>query len=100
MITDLGDDRSDTASAVAYVLRNGRVDVLPRDGAYDVELDPAGWDFRVLAPVLAGEIARAWAPSPGTARIDPSHDAGTGQWELTVDIGPPGWTRVHIRSQD
>ena len=31
--------------------------LMPTSGAYDVALEPAGWDFRVTAPVLPGAIA-------------------------------------------
>ena len=56
-LTDLGEDCPDADTIVAYDWRTGRVDVLPRGGGYDVALDPADWDYRVLAPVLANGIA-------------------------------------------
>ena len=36
-----------TDSVAVFDWRTGRVEVLPADGAYDVALEPAGWDYRV-----------------------------------------------------
>ena len=56
-----------------YDWRTEQVDVVDADGEYDVELEPAGWDYRVLAPVLAGGIAVIGDPAlyacAGDARI-------------------------------
>jgi hypothetical protein len=148
-LADLGEDVPDRASVVAYDWRAARVAVLPGDGAYDVALDPADWDYRVLAPVLANGIAvvgdpdvyatagdsriadvaldgdtvvitvlganervrvtgwserpvtaRAWAPSTGWTSVATDRDAASGQWTLAVDVPAPGWTRIHLQSQD
>jgi hypothetical protein len=56
-LADLGDDTPATERVAVYDWRSGRVEVLSREGGYDVALDPAGWDYRVLAPVLANGIA-------------------------------------------
>jgi len=56
-LTDVGEDGPGTDSVALYDWRNGRIDVLPRAGAYDVELEPAGWDYRVAAPVLVDGLA-------------------------------------------
>jgi hypothetical protein len=127
--------------------RNRRVDVLSANGAYEIELEPAGWDYRVLAPMLPGGVAvigdpdlyasagdariaaiaiepdgstvvtmlgagehvrlvgwsqnaisaLAWSPATGTVRVPSTYEPDTGMWELAVDIGTSGWTKVHIR---
>jgi hypothetical protein len=56
-LTAVGEDRPATDTVAVFDWRRGRVDVLPAGGAYDVALEPAGWDYRVLAPVLPGAIA-------------------------------------------
>jgi hypothetical protein len=78
---DLGSDDADTERVALFEWRTGRVQVLAADGAYEVELDSAGWDYRVLAPVLAGGIAVIGDPAlyacAGDARIA----------EVAVDAG-------------
>jgi hypothetical protein len=54
---DLGGDCPASESIALYDWRMSSVAVRPRDAGYDVALDPAGWDYRVLAPVLANGIA-------------------------------------------
>ncbi|MDQ1466708.1 MAG: hypothetical protein QOH10_1123 [Actinomycetota bacterium] len=56
-LTEIGDDRPSSDSVVLFDWRTRRVDVLPASGEYDVELAPAGWDYRIVAPVLGGGIA-------------------------------------------
>jgi len=56
-LTDLGEDTPATDRVAVYDWRSRRVEVLERAGGYDVALDPAGWDYRVVAPVLANGIA-------------------------------------------
>jgi hypothetical protein len=53
----LGDDGPDTAEVALFEWRTGRVEVMASTGKYDVALEPAGWDFRVAAPVLPGRVA-------------------------------------------
>jgi hypothetical protein len=55
--TELGEDDPDADTVAVYDWRTGGVDVQPGDGGYDVALEPADWDYRVLAPVLANGIA-------------------------------------------
>jgi hypothetical protein len=142
---DLGDDVPETPSIAVYDWRTARIDVVPRDDGYGVALDPADWDYRVLAPVLANGIAVigdpgvyatagdrriaeveldgddvvvtvlganervrvvGWsanpirasvrAPSTGPTELAVTHDAASGQWELAVDVPPPGWSRLHL----
>ncbi len=54
---DLGEDRPNTASVAVFDWRTRRIDILDADGTFEVMLARAEWDFRVLAPVLAGGIA-------------------------------------------
>jgi hypothetical protein len=72
-LTDLGEDVPATERVAVYDWRTERVDVLRRDDAYDVALDPAGWDYRVVAPVLANDVAVIGDPAvyatAGDARI-------------------------------
>jgi hypothetical protein len=72
-LVDLGEDAPATDTVAVYDWRTGCVEVLPRDGAYDVALDPAGWDYRVLAPVVDGWIAVIGDPalyaSAGDSRV-------------------------------
>ncbi|HEV7524690.1 MAG TPA: hypothetical protein VGP92_06975, partial [Acidimicrobiia bacterium] len=72
-LSALGDDRPETDTVAVFDWRRGRVDVLARAGAYDVALEPAGWDYRIVAPVLPGDIAVIGDPalyaSAGDARI-------------------------------
>jgi hypothetical protein len=71
--TDLGLDNPASDRVALFDWRTGSVEVLAVDGAYDVELESAGWDYRVLAPVLPGGIAVLGDPglyaSAGDARI-------------------------------
>ena len=148
-LTDLGSDRPDTDEVVVYDWRARRIERLARGGGYDVALEPSGWDYRVVAPVLDGDLAvvgdpnlyatagdarvadvvvdergvtttilgagervtvvgwartvptfRSWSPATRERTVPVSFDAATGLWELSVDIGPAGWTvlRAPLRS--
>ncbi len=147
-MTDLGDDRPDTNRVAVFDWRNRRVDVLPADGAYDVVLEPRDWDYRVVAPILAGGVAligdpklyacsgdtriadvqvdddgegltitvlganevvtlvgwsqlpisaRAWSPATGATDVACTHDVASGGWDLELEIGSAGWTKLHVR---
>jgi hypothetical protein len=146
-LRDLGEDRPQTESVAVFDWRTRRIDIMPAGGAYDIELEPAGWDYRVLAPILPGGVAvigdpdlyacagdarvadvaidpdgsivvtvlgadervhlvgwsdaaisaRAWSPAPGSTPAPSDHDSDTGMWDLAVEIGASGWTKVHIR---
>ena len=146
-LSDLGEDRPLTESVAVFDWRKRRIDVMSADGAYDVELEPAGWDYRVLAPMLPGGVAvigdpdlyacagdariaevaidpdgsivvtvlgadehvhlvgwsqaaitaRAWSPAAGSTSVPTTHDRDTGMWDLAVEVGASGWTKVHIR---
>lgn len=55
-LADLGADRP-AAAVVAYAWRSGALARVEPDGGFDLELPKLGWDLRVLAPILPGEIA-------------------------------------------
>jgi hypothetical protein len=57
LLADLGEDRPDSELVVLFDWRTGHVDVLERDGGYDVVLDAAGWDYRIVAPVFGDGLA-------------------------------------------
>jgi hypothetical protein len=93
-----GEDRPESGAIAVYDWRRRRVDVLPPSGAYDVSLAPAGWDYRVLAPMLPGGIAVFGDPAlyacAGDARIaDVAADTEDGRVTVTV-LG--AGERVHI----
>jgi hypothetical protein len=56
-LAGVGEDRPATDPIAVYDWRRRGVSVLPAPGAYDVALETAEWDYRVLAPVLPGDIA-------------------------------------------
>jgi len=41
--------------------------------------------------------ARTWSPAEGSAEVACPHDHASGIWELVLDIGRTGWTRLHVR---
>jgi hypothetical protein len=147
-LSDVGDDLPGTDSIALYDWRSGTVDVVARNGGFDVELESAGWDYRIAAPIIADGFAvigdpalyacagdrrvadvaidergdgvvvtlvgvderallvgwsrtpveaRSWSPATGTSEITTAYEPDTGRWELVVDVGPSGWTKVRIR---
>jgi hypothetical protein len=95
-LADLGEDRPDTDAIVVFDWRAGTVDVLSRDGSWEVALDPADWDYRVLAPVLANGIAVVGDPgvyaSAGDSRIA---DVTVDGDDVTITVlGPSERVRV------
>jgi hypothetical protein len=72
-LADLGEDRPASDAVVAFDWRTGGVEVGPADLTFEVALDPTGWDYRVVAPVLPGGIAVVGDPAlyatAGDARI-------------------------------
>jgi hypothetical protein len=56
-LTSVGEDLPGSDEVAVFDWRNGGIEVLPADGPYDVALEHAGWDYRVIAPVLPGGIA-------------------------------------------
>jgi hypothetical protein len=95
-LTDLGEDGPGTDAVALYDWRSGRVDVLPGDGAYAVELEPAGWDYRVVAPVLSVGIAVIGDPAvyacAGDTRLA---DVAVDGREVVVTVLGAG-ERVHL----
>jgi hypothetical protein len=145
---DAGDDLPATDSVALYDWRTGAIAVTAADGGFEVALEPAGWDYRVVAPIIADGLAvvgdpavyacagdarvadvavdergdgvvvtvlgagervrlvgwsrtpveaRSWSAADGSSEVAPEYDASTGRWELAVDIGSAGWTKVRIR---
>jgi hypothetical protein len=146
-LTELGEDHPGTDRVVVYDWRTGTLEVIAGPAGYDLALDPAGWDYRVLAPVLAGGLAvigdpdvyatagdarvadvaaepdgvcvtvlgagervrvvgwserpisaTAWSPAAESAPLAVTRDAAAGGWEVAVDVGAAGWSRLHIRA--
>jgi hypothetical protein len=56
-LDSVGEDRPGTERVAVFDWQRGRVEVMPADGDYEIALEPAGWDYRVLAPVLPGGVA-------------------------------------------
>ena len=106
-LADLGEDRPDSASVALFDWRTGRIDVLGRDGGCDVALVAAGWDYRVVAPVLAGGIAVIGDPalyaSAGDARIAEvvADDGGVTVTVLGADeqVRLVGWSAAPISAR-
>jgi hypothetical protein len=86
-LAGLGDDRPDAAEVALFDWRSGRIDVMASTGAYDIALEPAGWDFRVAAPVLPGRVAVVGDPAlyacAGDTRVA---DVATHDGEIVVTI--------------
>jgi hypothetical protein len=55
-LRELGEDRPGTEDVVMFDWRTRRTSMVSRAASYDVTLEPKGWDYRIIAPVL-GEIA-------------------------------------------
>jgi hypothetical protein len=62
-LSRLGDDGPETNDVALFDWRSGRIDIIPSTGAYEVALEPAGWDYRVAAPVLRGRVAVVGDPA-------------------------------------
>ena len=86
-LSSLDADRPETDRVVLYDWRNRTVDVVDADAEYEVELEPAGWDYRVLAPVLPDGIAVIGDPAlyacAGDARVA---DVVVGADEVVVTV--------------
>jgi Raffinose synthase or seed imbibition protein Sip1 len=72
-LTEADEDRPESDTVALYDWRSGAVEVVATDAAFAVELEPAGWDYRVVAPVVAGDLAVVGDPAlyacAGDARI-------------------------------
>jgi hypothetical protein len=94
----LGEDRPGTGSVALFDWRQGRVEVMPPDGTYAVALEPAGWDYRVLAPVLPGDIAVIGDPAlyacAGDARIADVVADGDGDGVAITVLGAQERVRI------
>ncbi len=95
-LADLGDDCPDAESIAVYDWRSRTVAVHARAEGYDVALDPQGWDYRVLAPVLGNGVAvvgdRDVYATAGDSRI--AEVACDGD-EVTITVLGAGET-VHV----
>ena len=108
-VDELGEDAPTGTSIAVFDWRTRAIVVADAPVAYEVALEPVGWDYRVLAPVLAGGIAVFGDPalyaSVGDARIadveeDPVHDGVT----VTVlgageHVTLTGWSREPVRAR-
>jgi hypothetical protein len=95
-LADLGDS-APTGPVIAYDWRSGTCAPLGPGDALDVALERQGWDLRVLAPVLPGEIALLGDVSmyacAGDRRV---RDVRSREGALELDVlGAPG-ERVEI----
>jgi hypothetical protein len=84
----VGEDRPATESVAIFDWRRGTVEVRPADATYEVALEPAGWDYRILAPVLSGGLAVIGDPAlyacAGDTRVADVVDDGSGGVAVTV----------------
>ncbi|RIL00854.1 MAG: hypothetical protein DCC71_18415 [Proteobacteria bacterium] len=95
--SELGPDAPD-GPCVAYGWRSGRMERSAPDGGVDLALAPLAWDFRVLAPILPGDVAIVGDPAlyatAGDRRIADVRAIAGG---VRVDVlGAPG-EAVRIR---
>src|SRR5260221_8073747 len=89
-----------------YDWRLGRVEVLEAGDDYVVALEPAEWDYRVLAPVLPGGIAVFGDPAlyacAGDARVADVVVEGEAVVVTLLGAGEHvrivGWSRHAIRA--
>jgi hypothetical protein len=88
---DLDDDVPSSDRVVVYDWRRGSIGLLASDGSYDVSLEPADWDYRVLAPVLDGDIAVVGDPklyaTAGDARVADVQSDGDGRGVTITVLG-------------
>lgn len=75
------------------------------DARIEVAVEPGDGPDDAATVVLvvkgAGETVTVtgWARRPPTADVGHLvHDGDTGRWDLTVDVGPRGWTPVRLRA--
>jgi hypothetical protein len=61
-LDELGAERP-AGPSIAYDWRSGTLARVEPDGGFDLALAPLGWDYRVLAPILPGEIALVGDPA-------------------------------------
>ena len=107
-LPSLGEDRPSTPEVAVFDWRRRRVDVLPADGEYETALEPSGWDYRVLAPVIAGVAVigdQALYACAGDARIaDVVADPDGAGLTVTVlganeHVSVGGWSQGPITAQ-
>lgn len=90
-LADLGADRP-TAPVIAWDWRGETLQRIEPDGGFDLALSKLDWDYRVLAPILPGEIAIVGDVSlHATAGDKRIADVRSGAGGAEVDVfGAPG----------
>ena len=51
---------------------------------------------RIVGWAEAAISAGAWSPMAGAAPVPSTYDPESGMWEVAVEIGASGWTKVHV----
>jgi len=90
-LSDLGTERPE-AAVIAWDWRSGALARLEPEAGFDIALEPLGWDYRVLAPILPGDVALIGDPAlyatAGDKRIAGVHAVADG---VSTDVrGAPG----------
>ena len=49
-----------------------------------------GWSRHPVSAV-------AWSPDLGTTSVDAPHDALTGMWNVALELGAAGWTKLRLQ---
>ena len=75
---------------VADVVVEGETVVVTVLGAGE-QVRIAGWSQHPIR-------AHAWSPAAGRSEVEVTHDAVTGMWEVALDIGTTGWSRLSCTS--
>ncbi|MDQ1436056.1 MAG: hypothetical protein QOF59_2872 [Actinomycetota bacterium] len=108
-LPDVGDDRPATDSVALYDWRTGTITVIPADGGFDVALEPAGWDYRIAAPVVGDGLAvigdAALYACAGDARIADVAVDERGDGVVVTVLGVEeslrlvGWSRTPVEAR-
>jgi hypothetical protein len=105
-LAELGEDHPGSDRVAVFDWRSGSIALLPAAGGWDLELAPAGWDYRVIAPVLPGAIALLGDPAlyacAGDARIA-AVEVVNGGVDVTVlgageTVRIAGWSEAPLRA--
>jgi hypothetical protein len=106
-LASIGEDLPETDEVALFDWRSGRIEVVPSTACYETTLEPAGWDYRVAAPVLDGRISVVGDPSlyacAGDARLA-DVEASDGGVVLSVlgtgeDVVIAGWSAGPIAAR-
>ncbi len=106
---DVGNDLPLTDQVALYDWRTGAIAVTSTDGGFDVALEPAGWDYRIVAPIVGGGLAVVGDPAlyacAGDARVaDVAVDErGDGVVVTVLGAGERvnlvGWSRTAVEAR-